>query len=131
MRVAVDTNVLIRLLADDHKAQADAAEMALQQADRIVISLPVLCEVAWVLRRSYGFDRRRVATTLRGMVADLAAEVDVAAFEAGLATLEVGGDFADGVINQLAAQARCDQVLTFDQTFARIGGRIPVTLLTA
>ncbi len=131
MRVAVDTNVLIRLLADDHKAQADAAEMALQQADRIVISLPVLCEVAWVLRRSYGFDRRRVATTLRGMVADLAAEVDVAAFEAGLATLEVGGDFADGVINQLAAQARCDQVLTFDQTFARTGGRIPVTLLTA
>jgi len=131
MRVAVDTNVLVRLLVDDNRAQADAAERALQNADRIVISLPVLCEVAWVLRRSYGFNRQRVAEAMRGLVATLSAEIDLPAFEAGMATLDQGGDFADGAINHLAAQARCDLVLTFDQSFARIGGRVPVTLLTA
>jgi predicted nucleic-acid-binding protein len=131
VRLAVDTNVLIRLLVDDNKAQADAAEAALQQADQIVISLPVLCEVAWVLRQSFRFNRQRIAEALRDLVSSLAAEVDAAAFEAGIAMLEKGGDFADGMINQLAAQARCDGVLTFDQNFARIGGRVPVTLLSA
>jgi predicted nucleic-acid-binding protein len=129
--MAVDTNVLIRLLVEDDKAQADAAELALKQADQIVVSLPVLCEVAWVLRHTYRFDRLRIGFALRSIVSALSAEVDLPAFDAGMAALDKGGDFADGVINQLASQAGCDGVLTFDRIFARIGGRVPVTLLTA
>jgi len=62
------------------------------------VTLPVLCEFVWVLTRGY----RRAASEVLGMIRSLldsaTVQVDRPAVEAGLALLEAGGDFADGII---------------------------------
>jgi predicted nucleic-acid-binding protein len=56
---AVDTNVVVRLLAADHPKQAAAAK-ALFAAGPIWIAKTVLLETNWVLRGVYGFDEAAV-----------------------------------------------------------------------
>ena len=55
MRVAVDTNVLVRAVVRDDAKQAKLAAKLLLNADLIAVALPCLCEFVWVLRRVYGF----------------------------------------------------------------------------
>jgi predicted nucleic-acid-binding protein len=57
-----------------------------------------LCEFVWVLRRVYGFQPTDVAAAIRTLLAAANVEANRPAAEAGLAVLEAGGDFADGVI---------------------------------
>ena len=58
--VAVDTNVVVRLLTDDEPRQADAAR-ALFSSEDIWIAKTVLLETGWVLRSLYGFDEGAIA----------------------------------------------------------------------
>ena len=78
MRVAVDTHVLVCAVVGDDPAQAAIAAKVLTDAILVAVALPSLCEQVWVLCRVYAF-----------ALADAAA---------GLAVLDAGGDFADGVI---------------------------------
>ena len=50
--IAFDTNLLVRFLADDNKAQADLAE-SLLQTHTVFIPRTVLLETEWVLRSRY------------------------------------------------------------------------------
>ena len=75
-----------------------AADRFLKSADVIAVTLPCLCEFASVLPKLYGLSRNDVAEAIRAMFAIRTVEADRAAAEAGLAVLEAGGDFADGVI---------------------------------
>lgn len=129
MRLAVDTNILVQYLVDDDRRQADAAERLLLEADAIVISIPVFCELVWVLTRFHKLDRSAIAEALRALVDQSGVEIERASFEAGMAMLEAGGDFADGVIAHLAAAAKCDTCFTFDQKFVQKAGSRKVTLL--
>ena len=98
MKVAVDTNVLIRAVVRDDPRQARAAAKLLSDADLIAVALPCLCEFAWVLRRVYEFQSADIASAIRALLATENVEMNRPAVEAGLAMLEAGGDFADGVI---------------------------------
>ena len=51
-----------------------------------------------MLRRVYRLPPREIAATLRALIGSKAVEVDRPAAESGLALLERGGDFADGVV---------------------------------
>ena len=55
MKIAVDTNVLVRAVVRDDEEQARAAAKTLEEAETIVVSLPCLCEFVWVLRKVYHF----------------------------------------------------------------------------
>ena len=98
MKVAVDTNVLIRAVVRDDPAQARVATKVLTDAELIAIALPCLCEFVWVLRRVYGFQAADAATAIRALLAAANVEMNRPAVEAGLSVLDAGGDFADGVI---------------------------------
>ena len=98
MKVAVDTNVLVRAVVRDDPAQARVATKVLGDAKLIAIALPCLCEFVWVLRRVYGFQPADAATAIRALLAAANVEMNRPAVEAGLSVLEAGGDFADGVI---------------------------------
>ncbi|WP_310452510.1 type II toxin-antitoxin system VapC family toxin [Sulfuritalea sp.] len=98
MKIAVDTNVLIRAVVHDDPAQASVAAKVLTKAKLIAVALPCLCEFAWVLRKVYGFTPADVAIAIRTLFAAANVEVNRPAVEAGLSALEAGGDFADGVI---------------------------------
>lgn len=98
MKVAVDTNVLVRAVMRDDPAQADIAAKVLTEAQLIAVALPCLCEFVWVLLRVYSLKPSDVAAAIRALLAAANVEVNRPAVEAGLNVLEAGGDFADGVI---------------------------------
>lgn len=98
MKVTVDTNVLIRAVVGDDPDQASAAARILTDAKLIAIASPCLCEFVWVLLRVYRFQASDAANAIRALLAAANVEVNRPAVEAGLAVLEAGGDFADGVI---------------------------------
>lgn len=98
MKIAPDTNVLIRVLMADDPRQTRVAQDALREATAICLALPCLCELVWVLRRVYRRSAVETARALRHLLDLRKAECNRPAVEAGLAMLEAGGDFADGVI---------------------------------
>lgn len=98
MIITADTNVLVRAVVVDDPGQAAAAIEALRQAEAIAVPLPVLCELVWVLRRAYGFQVTEISGAIRALLDAEGVRVDRSAVEAGMALLEAGGDFADGVI---------------------------------
>jgi Predicted nucleic-acid-binding protein, contains PIN domain len=98
MKIAVDTNVLVRAAVGDDPAQASIATKVLTDAKLIAVALPCLCEFVWVLLRVYGFQPSDAAAAIRALLAAANVEVNRPAVEVGLSVLEAGGDFADGVI---------------------------------
>ena len=98
MKVAVDTNVLVRAVVRDDPVQADVAARVLTDAELIAVAMPCLCEFVWVLLRVYDFQPADAAAAIRALLAAANVEVNRPAAEAGLSVLEAGGDFADGVI---------------------------------
>lgn len=68
MKVAVDTNVLVRVAVRDDEGQAREAAKVLEEAAMIVVSLPCLCEFVWVLRKVYHFSSHDISTAIRALI---------------------------------------------------------------
>ena len=98
MKIAVDTNVLVQAAVRDDPEHAEAAIRLMGRAKMVAIALPSLCEFAWVLRSIYGFKASDIGKAIRTLLAAENVETNRPAVEAGLAMLDAGGDFADGVI---------------------------------
>lgn len=98
MRITADTNVLVRAVVRDDPVQAAAAERILREASVIAVAIPTLCEFVWVLRTVYGFALPDIAAAVRALLDTGNLAVNRPAGKAGLAMLEAGGDFADGVV---------------------------------
>lgn len=98
MKITADTNVLLRLVVPDDEVQQKLAIETLKEADSVVISVHSLCELAWVMERSYRAARLDVAAAIRCFMNTRNVVVNRPIVEAGLAVLDAGGDFADGVI---------------------------------
>ena len=98
MKIIADTNVLVRALVEDDPTQSALAQQLLVNADLVAIPAVTLCEVCWVLARSYKIARSDVIAAIRGLISSENVVVDASAVEAGLAVMNAGGDFADGII---------------------------------
>lgn len=98
MRIAVDTNVLVRAAVRDDTDQTDSATKLMGRAEMVAIALSSLCEFVWVLRSVYRFRSDEMAKAIRTLLVAENVETNRLAVEAGLAILDAGGDFADGVI---------------------------------
>ena len=98
MNITADTNILIRAVVRDDVKQAAAAAKLLKEAEIIAVPLPCLCEFVWVLQRVYDLGRRDIYAALQALLNAGNVVVNRPAADAGLAMLDAGGDFADGVI---------------------------------
>jgi predicted nucleic-acid-binding protein len=115
LRITPDTNVLVRALTRDHAQQSKAAEQVLRRATSIALAVTCLCELVWVLRRAYQCSARDTAQAIRKLIDMPAVVVNRPAVEAGLAMLEVGGDFADGVIAYEGVWLGAERFVSFDR----------------
>lgn len=115
MRITADTNVLLRSAVRDDEEQARVADDMLRQATHIAVALTSLCEFVWVLRRGYGIAVTDIAAAVRALLATDKVVVDRAAAEAGLAMLEAGGDFADGIIAHEGEELGAELFVSFDR----------------
>jgi predicted nucleic-acid-binding protein len=119
MKITADTNVLVRAIVADEPKQARLAQSALARADLIAIGPTTLCEFVWVLSRGYGIPTADIAAAIRGLIGSAKVEVNRPAVEAGLALLDQGGDFADGIIAFEGASLRGAMFATFDKDAAK------------
>ena len=119
MRITADTNVLVRAIVADEPKQARLAQSALAKADFIAIGLTTLCEFVWVLSRGYGIAPADIAAAIRGLIGSANVEVNRPAVEAGLALLDEGGDFADGITAFEGASLGGAMFATFDKDAAK------------
>lgn len=115
MKLAVDTNVLIRAVVRDDPMQAEQAIKILRDAELIAISTPCLCEFVWVLRRVYNMQATDTAAALRALLDTGNVVMNRPAVEAGLAMLDAGGDFADGVIAFESSWLGGETFVSFDK----------------
>lgn len=115
MRIAVDTNILVRAAVRDNPIQTEAAMREMARAELLALALPCLCEFAWVLRSVYGFRSADIGIAIRSVVAAGNVETNRPAVEAGLAMLDAGGDFADGVIAYEGRWLGAETFVSFDR----------------
>lgn len=115
MKVTLDTNVLVRLATQDDPVQAALALRVLRKASLIAVPTPALCELVWVLLRGYRYSSAQVAHALRSLLQVRQVVCHTPAVLAGLALLEEGGDFADGVIAFEGSLLGGAEFVSFDQ----------------
>ena len=120
--IALDTNVVVRLLVDDDPGQTLRARKLLES--RTTLLLPtVLLETEWVLRGAYGIGRPAIAASLRKLLGlPNIALGNAAAVAHALAWFEAGLDFADALHLALAGDA--EGFVTFDARLAKRARRI-------
>lgn len=112
--------MILRALVKDHAEQAEIAERELLQADTVIVTLPVFCELVWVLRSAYRFSAVEVAAMLRKLVETESIESDRPAVSLGIKSLEAGGDFADAVIAYEGRLRGAQEFVSFDREAVKI-----------
>lgn len=120
MKITPDTNVLVRAVTGDDPQQSKIAQATLANADGVALAISALCELVWVLSRGYKIPASQIADAVRAFLNGANVLVNRRVAEAGLAMLDAGGDFADGVIayegNWLGAEA----FVSFDKNAVKL-----------
>ncbi|HEX8365128.1 MAG TPA: type II toxin-antitoxin system VapC family toxin [Allosphingosinicella sp.] len=114
---AIDTNVLVRFLTGDDRAQAARARRLVEAGD-IFLATSVLLESEWVLRSGYGLAAESIVQALRGFAGLSGVTLEDPALAArALNWAEQGLDFADAL--HLGRAQGCSAFMSFDRKLAR------------
>ena len=120
MKITADTNVLVRAITGDDEQESKVAQAELANADVVALALPALCELVWVLSQGYRIPPAKIAEAIRRLINGANAAVNRPAAEAGLAVLDAGGDFADGVIAYEGSWLGADTFVSFDKKAVKL-----------
>jgi predicted nucleic-acid-binding protein len=119
---AIDTNVLVRLLARDAPEQTAAAEAFVAQG--AWVSCLVLAETVWVLESVYAFDKQQIHRVVAMLLEHLQLVLqDTDAVRTALEAFgtHAGVGFTDCLIAAVAGHNGHAPVGTFDKKIARLG----------
>lgn len=125
--IGVDTNVLVRIFAEDEDKQRKAAQSFMRQRsteDPAFVSAVVVAEVTWVLDRTYGFSMASIRDALEWLFEStniVVEQHDLVRVAVNLAA-DSNADISDSIIAALAAHAGASKTVTFDRPAA---SRIP------
>jgi predicted nucleic-acid-binding protein len=120
---AVDTNVLLRYIVRDHPQQFEAAAAFLRARtpdDPAFVSLIVVAEFVWALRRRYRYSREDVHAIVVALLEAAEVMFEDEPYLSALLADQPKGDIADHLIAYCAARAGCGSVATFDRNAAKI-----------
>lgn len=115
---AIDTNIIVRVLAEPGSAQYAVARSALLEP--FTLPLSVLMETEWVLRSVYRWKRPRIADALRTLIDLPECDGDTTQTQWIIERYEAGADFAD--MTHLALAQGATAFVTFDADLARRAG---------
>jgi predicted nucleic-acid-binding protein len=122
--IAVDTNVLVRLLTSDDPKQTAAAR-SLFATEPVWIAKTVLLETCWVLRSLYGFEESAIVDAFRALLGLRNVSVeDEPAVAGALAITSHGIEFADAL--HLSSRPQDTAFVSFDRSFTRRAQRAGV-----
>jgi predicted nucleic-acid-binding protein len=126
--IGLDTNVLVRYLAQDDRLQSPLAtrliEGSLSQESPGFISTVVLAELVWVLESSYQFTQEQLATLMDALLRarQLRFQDPESASQALRDFRASKADYVDCLIQRLGAAAGCGHTVTFDRVASRLSG---------
>jgi len=117
--IGLDTNVVIRYLAQDDKKQANTAtrfiEKSLTAYAPDYINQITLCEIVWVLQRCYGATKQQVRNIIEGLLTTRQLQVENA--EVAWKALRVfdanSADFSDALIGRENIHNGCARTVSF------------------
>jgi predicted nucleic-acid-binding protein len=130
--IGLDSNILIRHLAQDDPVQSPKAsallERHLTEANPGFVSVVAMAETVWVLERIYGLSSRAIAAAVERILQAevLVVENEEEVFTAMIPLKHGRGAFADALIGALGARAGCSYTLTFDRKALRLSGFEPL-----
>jgi predicted nucleic-acid-binding protein len=121
--LAVDTNVLVRLITRDNPAQVETAEAFVQKG--VWVSHVVLAETAWVLREIYNVGHQEVIEAIDRLLLNTSltihdAEVVAAALDQYRRRPRLG--FSDCLVLEIARKAGHLPLGTFDRDLSKLDG---------
>ena len=127
--IGLDTNVLVRYIAQDHPSQSAAAVKVMDSLSSDLpgfLSLVVIAEVVWVLQFSYQFRRNEIAHVVEKLLRskELVLERAEIVSQALRKYRANRANFADCLIERCSDAAECPYVLTFDKDAAAMGMRL-------
>jgi predicted nucleic-acid-binding protein len=121
--LAIDTNVLVRLVTRDDAAQVETAEAYIQKG--VWVSHVVLAETAWVLRDLYDREHEEIITAIDLMLLNKNltiqdADVVAAALDQYRRRPRLG--FSDCLVLEIARKAGHLPLGTFDRDLGKLDG---------
>ena len=131
--IGLDTNVLVRYMAQDEPKQAARAtrliEEELSAAEPGFISLMVLVEVCWVLKRLYSASADELIAAVQDLLDTPRFQLDRRDVVAAAVQFMKAGQgskagFVDALIAQLAAAQGCTRTVSFDEAAVRSAGMV-------
>lgn len=122
--LGLDTNLLVRYITQDGEeasAVTEHLERECTQARPGFVCLVVLCELVWVLRQAYKYDRASVTVILEKLLSTAEFEVERASLAwRALADYRTGSaDFSDYLIGQVSHEYDACPVHTLDRKAAK------------
>ncbi|HEY6904366.1 MAG TPA: type II toxin-antitoxin system VapC family toxin [Candidatus Acidoferrales bacterium] len=126
--IGLDTNILVRYLAQDDPIQsakaAEIIERRLTEENPGFVTTVAMVEIVWVLDRAYGLGSDEIAAAIERMlqIDVLVVENEQEIFTAMIAVKRGRAAFADAIILALGARAGCSYTLTFDRKASRLSG---------
>jgi predicted nucleic-acid-binding protein len=124
--VALDTNLLVRLLTNDDPEQARRVADLIDDSSACFVPITVVLELEWVLRGAYQLPRESIIRAFRGLIA--IRHLHLEQEEQVLQALEAYGqglDFADAL--HLLRSEGCAALVSFDRAFAAKAGELALT----
>jgi predicted nucleic-acid-binding protein len=121
--LAIDTNILVRLIVRDDAVQARTAELAVTKG--AWVSQLVLAETLWVLDAVYELSREKIATAVDMLLNhDVITVQDADVIQLALEHFRARGgvDFSDCLVLEIARKAGHLPLATFDRDFAKLEG---------
>ena len=115
--IAVDTNLLVRLLTSDDPGQARRAAR-IMESDDIFIPKTVMLETEWVLRHAYGIKKINIIKGFQRLLGlrNVSVEDPDNVIQA-ISWYDSGFDFADAL--HLASSKRAEKFATFNSALAK------------
>lgn len=122
--IGLDTNVLVRYIAQDDARQAAQATRlieAMTREDPGFISTVALAELIWVLKDKYAFSREQIIDVVETLLQSQTFVVQSAAtvWKALRVYAASKAEFADHLIERLGSDGGCAMTVTFDKAAAR------------
>jgi predicted nucleic-acid-binding protein len=121
--VALDTNVLVRLLVNDDLAQAEQAAALIDASSACFVPITVALELEWVLRGAYKLPRESVISAFEGLLAIRHLHLEQEQLvKRALEWHRQGMDFADAL--HLARSEGCGALISFDRHLVLLAGQL-------
>lgn len=124
--IGLDTNVLVRYIADDDASQSAAAAKIIDSLSTETpgfVPFVVIAELVWVLQFSYRFNKQEIAEVVEKLLRSAELRIERAEIVAqALRQFRIRrADFADCLLERSAHAAGCQHTLTFDRRAATTG----------